>query len=52
METANDGEVLVDVGTPAARNGSVFSRQSVATHVRNMSIPELPSLDGTSAPPR
>ena len=51
VEVASDGEVLVDGGTPAARNGSVFSRQSVAGHVRNMSIPELPSLD-TSAPAR
>ena len=47
-DVASGGEVIVDVGTPAARAGSVFSRQS--THVRNVSIPEVP-LE-TSTPTR
>ena len=46
---ASEGEVIVDVGTPASRAGSVFSRQS--THVRNVSIPEVP-LETSSTPTR
>lgn len=50
VTTAVTGEIL-DGGTPAARNGSVFSRQSVTAHVRNMSIPELPTLEAEAPRP-
>ena len=43
-------EVLVDANTPV-RNGSVFSRQSVTAHVRNVSVPDLPALE-VSVPAR
>ena len=42
-DVASGGEVLVDVGTPVARAGSVFSRQS--THARSLSLPEAPTLE-------